>query len=107
MLPPVHDRIFEISKILGFRVKNHGLRVDLDGFSVVSWPVSGILFHSQTSTINDVYKRLQEYKTSVQPYNGKLQSELATANETRKHVESILRGHYTSLQDQLTSLLLE
>ncbi|KAM7469428.1 hypothetical protein LguiA_007611 [Lonicera macranthoides] len=76
-------------------------------FLLFSRPVSGILFHTQTSTINDVYKRLQEYKTSVQPYNGKLQLELATANETRKHVESILRGHYTSLQDQLTSLLLE
>ncbi|KAM7469435.1 hypothetical protein LguiA_007618 [Lonicera macranthoides] len=42
-----------------------------------------------TSTIYDIYKRLQEYKTSLQPYNSKLQLELATANETRKHVESI------------------
>ncbi|KAM7504113.1 hypothetical protein LguiB_003017 [Lonicera macranthoides] len=65
------------------------------------------------SSINDMYKRLQEYNTSLQQYNSKLQSELATTNETLKRVEkekaavvenlSTLRGHYTSLQDQLTT----
>lgn len=60
-----------------------------------------------------MYKRLQEYNTSLQQYNSKLQSELATTNETLKRVEkekaavvenlSTLRGHYTSLQDQLTT----
>ncbi|KAK9268364.1 hypothetical protein L1049_000113 [Liquidambar formosana] len=64
-------------------------------------------------SLNDMYKRLQEYNTSLQQYNSKLQTELATANETLKRVEkekaaivenlSTLRGHYNSLQDQLTS----
>ena len=49
----------------------------------------------------------------MQQYNTKLQSDLSTANETLKRVEkekasvlenlSTLRGHYTSLQEQLTS----
>lgn len=60
-----------------------------------------------------MYKRLQEYNTSLQQYNSKLQSELASTNETLKRVEkekaavvenlSTLRGHYTSLQEQLSS----
>ncbi|KAG9160007.1 hypothetical protein Leryth_005742 [Lithospermum erythrorhizon] len=64
-------------------------------------------------SLNDMYKRLQEYNTSLQHYNSKLQSELASTNETLKRVEkekaavvenlSTLRGHYTSVQEQLTS----
>lgn len=60
-----------------------------------------------------MYKRLQEYNTSLQQYNSKLQAELASTNETLKRVEkekasvvenlSTLRGHYNSMQDQLTS----
>ncbi|KNA15246.1 hypothetical protein SOVF_099940 isoform A [Spinacia oleracea] len=65
------------------------------------------------SSLNDMYKRLQDYNSSLQQYNSKLQTELSTANETLKRVESekaavvenlsTLRGQYTSLQDQLTS----
>ncbi|KAK9674386.1 hypothetical protein RND81_12G229300 [Saponaria officinalis] len=65
------------------------------------------------ASLNDMYKRLQEYNTSLQQYNSKLQTELATANETLKRVEtekaiivdnlSILRGHQNSLQDQLNA----
>lgn len=71
------------------------------------------LFDLQISSLNDMYKRLQEYNTSLQQYNSKLQSELAATNENLKRVEkekaavvenlSTLRGHYNSLQDQLTS----
>lgn len=60
-----------------------------------------------------MYKRLQEYNTSLQQYNSKLQTDLAMANESLKKVEkeklaivenlSTLRGHYNSLQEQLTS----
>lgn len=67
----------------------------------------------QIQYLNDTYKRLQEYNTSLQQYNSRLQSELATTNETLKRVEkekaavvenlSTLRGHYTSLQEQLAS----
>ncbi|KAI7731760.1 hypothetical protein M8C21_025843 [Ambrosia artemisiifolia] len=62
-------------------------------------------------TLNDMYKRLQEYNTGLQQYNSKLQSELNQTNETFKHVEkqkamvvenlSNLRGHCKALQDQL------
>ncbi|KAJ9671975.1 hypothetical protein PVL29_025565 [Vitis rotundifolia] len=72
--------------------------------------------HSSASqkitSLNDMYKRLQEYNTSLQQYNSKLQTELATVNEALKRVEkekaavvenlSTLRGHYNALQDQLT-----
>lgn len=71
------------------------------------------LLQIQIQSLNDMYKRLQEYNTSLQQYNSKLQSELAATNETLKRVEkeknavlenlSTLRGHYTSLQEQLTS----
>ncbi|GFP86382.1 kinesin-3 [Phtheirospermum japonicum] len=64
-------------------------------------------------TLNDMYRRLQEYNTSLQQYNSKLQSELQATNETLKRVEkeksavvenlSTLRGHYSSLQEQLKS----
>lgn len=67
----------------------------------------------QIASLNDMYKRLQEYNTSLQQYNCKLQTDLASTNETLKRVEkekaaimenlSTLRGHYNSLQDQLTS----
>lgn len=67
----------------------------------------------QIQSLNEMYKRLQEYNTSLQQYNSKLQSELASTNETLKRVEkekaavfenlSTLRGHYTSLQEQLSS----
>jgi len=67
----------------------------------------------QIASLNDMYKRLQEYNTSLQQYNSKLQSELAAANETLKGVErekaviveeiSTLRGQHSLLQDQLTS----
>lgn len=60
-----------------------------------------------------MYKRLQEYNTSLQQYNSKLQSELNQTNEILKNVEkekvamlenvSNLRGHCTSLQDQLNA----
>lgn len=59
-----------------------------------------------------MYKRLQEYNTSLQQYNSKLQTELPTVNEALKRVEkekaavvenlSTLRGHYNALQDQFT-----
>lgn len=59
-----------------------------------------------------MYKRLQEYNQSLQLYNAKLQKDLETANESLKKVEkeklsivenlSALRGHYNSLQEQLT-----
>ncbi|KAL6570718.1 hypothetical protein OROGR_000268 [Orobanche gracilis] len=64
-------------------------------------------------TLNDMYKRLQEYNTSLQEYNSRLQAELQATNETLKRVEkekaavtenlSTLRGHYTSLHEQITS----
>lgn len=67
----------------------------------------------QIISLTDMYKRLQEYNTSLQDYNSKLQKELATTNETLKRVEkeksvvveklSNLRSHYNSLQDQVTS----
>ncbi|XP_071730198.1 kinesin-like protein KIN-14N isoform X2 [Rutidosis leptorrhynchoides] len=68
-------------------------------------------------SLNDMYKRLQEYNTSLQQYNSKLQSELNQTNDILKNVEkekvavlenlSSLKGHYTSLQDQLTATKLK
>lgn len=67
----------------------------------------------QIASQKDMYKRLQEYNTSLQQYNSKLQTDLSTANESLKKVEkeklaivenlSTLRGHYNTLQEQLTS----
>ena len=67
----------------------------------------------QVKSVNDMYTRLQEYNTSLQQYNSKLQTDLATANATLQRVEKekstivenlgALRGHYATLQDQLTS----
>lgn len=60
-----------------------------------------------------MYKRLQEYNTSLQQYNSKLQSELHQTNEILKNAEkekvavleniSSLRGQCASLQEQLTA----
>ena len=60
-----------------------------------------------------MYKRLQEYNTSLQQYNSRLQADLQAANVTLQRLEkeksaivenlSTLRGHHASLQDQLTS----
>ena len=65
----------------------------------------------QAASVDDMYKRLQEYNLSLQQYNSKLHSELEVARESLKRVEkeksiivenhSTLRGHYSSLQDQL------
>ncbi|KAL4580201.1 hypothetical protein LXL04_016385 [Taraxacum kok-saghyz] len=62
-------------------------------------------------SLNDMYKKLHDYNTSLQQYNCKLQTELNNTNEILKNVEkekvgvvenlSNLRGHCTSLQDQL------
>ncbi|KAL8239232.1 hypothetical protein R6Q59_015799 [Mikania micrantha] len=62
---------------------------------------------------NDTYKRLQEYNTSLQQYNSKLQSEVNQTNKILKNMEkekvtvlenlSNLRGHCNSLQNQLTA----
>ncbi|KAF8030049.1 hypothetical protein BT93_E2468 [Corymbia citriodora subsp. variegata] len=67
----------------------------------------------QIASQKDMYKRLQEYNTSLQQYNSKLQTDLSTANESLKKVEkeklaivenlSTLRGHYNTLQEQLTT----
>ncbi|KAH7859759.1 hypothetical protein Vadar_005150 [Vaccinium darrowii] len=72
--------------------------------------------NQKISSFNDMYMQMQEYNTRLQEENSKLQSELATTNETLKRVEkekatvvenlSTLRGHYTSLQDQLTTSLI-
>lgn len=68
----------------------------------------------QVSTSEDLYNRAQEYNKSLQQYNSKLQTDLETASESLKRVEmekltivenlSTLRGHYKSLQDQLSSI---
>ncbi|KAK7400436.1 hypothetical protein VNO78_11644 [Psophocarpus tetragonolobus] len=62
----------------------------------------------------DLYKRSQEYNMSLQQYNSRLQSDLETANEAHKRLEtekativeslSNVRGHNKALQDQLLSL---
>lgn len=69
--------------------------------------------NQKVASMDDMYKRLQEYNTSLQQYNSKLQTDLATANESLKRVGSekativenlsTLRSHYNALQDQLTS----
>lgn len=41
----------------------------------------------QIVSLNDMYKRLQEYITSLQQYNGKLHSELSTVEGDLKRVE--------------------
>ncbi|CAK7350899.1 unnamed protein product [Dovyalis caffra] len=67
--------------------------------------------NQRAASVDDMYKRLQEYNLSLQQYNSKLHAELEVARESLKRVEkekstivenhSTLRGHYSSLQDQL------
>ncbi|KAF5742204.1 Kinesin 1 [Tripterygium wilfordii] len=69
--------------------------------------------NQRAASLDDMYKRLQEYNLSLQQYNSKLHAELETARESLKRVEkekstivenlSTLRGHYNSLQEQLNS----
>ncbi|XP_076912753.1 kinesin-like protein KIN-14N isoform X1 [Bidens hawaiensis] len=64
-------------------------------------------------SVNDMYKRLQEYNTGLQQYNSKLQTELNQTSETLSKVEhekaalmenlSKLKGYHQSQQDQLAS----
>ncbi|GAV71260.1 Kinesin domain-containing protein [Cephalotus follicularis] len=68
--------------------------------------------NQKAASLDDMYKRLQEYNTSLHQYNVKLQNDLEKVRESLKRVEkekstivenlSALRGHYSSLQDQLT-----
>ncbi|KAL9392623.1 hypothetical protein Peur_016543 [Populus x canadensis] len=70
-----------------------------------------LVANQRAASVDDMYKRLQEYNLSLQQYNSKLHSELQVARESLKRVEkekstimenhSTLRGHYSSLQDQL------
>ncbi|XP_038689461.1 kinesin-like protein KIN-14C [Tripterygium wilfordii] len=69
--------------------------------------------NQRAASLDDMYKRLQEYNLSLQQYNSKLHAELETARGSLKRVEkekstivenlSTLRGHYNSLQEQLNS----
>ncbi|TMW91891.1 hypothetical protein EJD97_013771 [Solanum chilense] len=69
--------------------------------------------NQKIQSLSNTYKGLQEYNKNLQDYNSRLQKDLGTVNETLKRVEtekaavvenlSGLRGHYTSLQEQLTS----
>lgn len=71
-----------------------------------------LVANQRATSLDDMYKRLQEYNLSLQQYNSKLHAELETARESLKRVEkekativenlSTLRGHYNSLQEQLT-----
>ncbi|KAJ8761678.1 hypothetical protein K2173_004454 [Erythroxylum novogranatense] len=66
----------------------------------------------RAASLDDMYKRLQEYNLSLQQYNSKLHSELEAARDSLKRVEkekstivenlSTLRGHYNTLQKELT-----
>ncbi|KAL2247583.1 kinesin-like protein KIN-14N [Sesamum indicum] len=68
--------------------------------------------NQKMQSLNDMYKRLHEYNASLQQYNSRLQSEIHTTNDALKRVGkekaavvenlSELRGHNTSLQEQLT-----
>ncbi|KAK2644325.1 hypothetical protein Ddye_019520 [Dipteronia dyeriana] len=68
--------------------------------------------NKKANSLDDMYKRLQEYNQSLQHYNAKLQTELEMVNDSLKRVEKekltivenlgTLRTHYNSLQDQLT-----
>ncbi|XP_010434203.1 PREDICTED: kinesin-like protein KIN-14C [Camelina sativa] len=69
--------------------------------------------NQKVTSLEDMYKRLQEYNTSLQQYNTKLQTdlEIVRAALTRAEKEkasivenlSTLRGHSKSLQDQLAT----
>lgn len=74
---------------------------------------SNILLVYQIVSVNDMYKRLQEYNTSLQQYNSKLQTELNQTSETLSRVErekaalmenlSNLKGYHESQQEQLAT----
>lgn len=67
----------------------------------------------QIHAVSDMYKLLQEYNSSLQLYNSKLQGDLDEAHETIKRgekertgiVENIgnLKGQFKALQDQLAA----
>lgn len=71
------------------------------------------LFVFQIQAVNDMYKLLQEYNSSLQLYNSKIQGDLDEAHETIKRgekertgiVENIgnLKGQFKALQDQLAA----
>ncbi|XP_042040086.1 kinesin-like protein KIN-14N [Salvia splendens] len=68
--------------------------------------------NQKVQSLNDTYRRLQEFNTSLHQWNSRLQSDLETTNTTLKRVQeekaaivenlSSLRGQYTSLQEQLS-----
>ncbi|KAK4786957.1 hypothetical protein SAY86_010790 [Trapa natans] len=70
--------------------------------------------YERISSINDMYKRLQEYNSSLQQYNCKLQSDLNTTSESLQSLEkekatlvekfSHLRGQHSSLQEQFSTI---
>ncbi|KAL1195170.1 Kinesin-like protein KIN-14C [Cardamine amara subsp. amara] len=67
----------------------------------------------KVTSLEDMYKRLQEYNTSLQQYNSKLQTDLETVRDALTRAEkekssilenlTTLRSHSKSLQDQLAS----
>ncbi|KAB5521631.1 hypothetical protein DKX38_025950 [Salix brachista] len=69
--------------------------------------------NQRITSVSDMYKLLQEYNSSLQLYNSKLQTDLDTAHENVKRGEkekaamvenlSNLGGQYMSLQDQFNS----
>lgn len=59
----------------------------------------------QISSLNDMYKQLQDYITSLQQYNGKLHSELSSVEDELKLVEkekATVVENLTMLKGQLT-----
>ncbi|XP_047967701.1 kinesin-like protein KIN-14N [Salvia hispanica] len=68
--------------------------------------------NQKVQSLNDTYRRLQEFNTSLHQWNSRLQSDLETTNTMLKRVQeekaaivenlSSLRGQYTSLQEQLS-----
>ncbi|XP_047951925.1 kinesin-like protein KIN-14N isoform X1 [Salvia hispanica] len=68
--------------------------------------------NQKIQSLNDTYRRLQEFNTSLHQWNTRLQSDLEATNTTLKRVQeekaavvenlSILRGNFTSLQEQLS-----
>ncbi|KAL8130116.1 hypothetical protein V2J09_019271 [Rumex salicifolius] len=67
---------------------------------------------SKAESFEDMYKRVQEYNTSLQLYNSKMQNDLATVNQSLHQVEkeksaaleslTSLRGQVNQLNQQLT-----
>lgn len=71
-------------------------------FSIITVFIDEFL---QISSLNDMYKRLQDYITSLQQYNGKLHTELSTVEDDLKRVEkekSTVMEDITMLRSQLT-----